>query len=121
MGRKFVVRYDDEDWVPPPPHDKYRGGIRQKEMGDESERKHWQAYVEFEGAVNTKVCAEHLKIPWVKKGQAREHSLHLAVARGTREENAAYCGSSLYCHTHRCGDFKWDDLTFAIVPNGDFC
>ena len=73
MGRKFVVRYDDADWVPPPPHGHYRGGIRQQEVGDESERKHWQSYVEFDDPVSTKQWAEALNIPWVGADKTREH------------------------------------------------
>ena len=54
IGRRFSVRYNDVAWLPPTPHDKYRGGIRQPEVGSETERDHWQGYVEFTGPVTTK-------------------------------------------------------------------
>ena len=122
-GRKFVVRYDDENWVLPPPHGHYRGSIRQQEVGDESGRKHWKSYVEFGDPVSTKQCAEALNIPWVGVGKTREHSLYFAVACGTREENAAYCGSSLYCHTHSKGDFKlvFEGDQGKMIPDESFC
>ena len=124
IGRKFCVRYNDVAWLPPKPHDQYRGGIRQPEVGSETERDHWQGYVEFTGPVTTKQCAEHLNIPWGKKGAVREHSLYLKVASGSREENTAYCGSSLYCKTHSKGDFKLeiDEAGIGImVPDESFC
>ena len=123
MGRKMVLTYHDVDWKPPAPHGAYRGGIRQLEEGDETARLHWQTYAEFTGPASTKQAAESLGIPWVKKGEHREHSLHIAVAHGTREENAVYCGSSLYCRTHSKGDFKmvFEDGVGKMVPDESFC
>ena len=124
MGRKFCVRYNDMDWEPPAPSGHYRGGIQQPKVGSETERDHWQCYVETTGPISTKQCAEMLNIPWVKKGQEREHSLYLEVATGTREENTAYCGSTRYCKTHSKGDFKFvfdESGDGAMVPDESFC
>ena len=124
VGRKFAVRYNDMDWEPPAPSGHYRGGIQQPEVGNETERDHWQCYVETTGPISTKQCAEMLNIPWVKKDQEREHSLYLAVAGGTREENTAYCGSTKYCKTHSKGNFKFvfdESGDGAMVPDASFC
>lgn len=119
VSRRWVVRYDDPDWVPPTAHGHIRGMISQPEVGGQSNRYHHQCYVECTGKTTNKQVAEQLNIPWAGKGEVREHSLHLVAAYGSRPENTAYCGSSRYCHTHSKGDQKMEDD--AMVTDETFC
>lgn len=120
-ARRWVVRYDDPNWVVPAAGGLLRGVISQPEIGDEAKRYHTQAYVECVGIPSNKQVAGALNIPWSKKGEVREHSLHLVAAFGTRDENLAYCSSTKYCHPHSQGDIKFDFDSASLVANDSFC
>ena len=121
LHRHWVFRYDDPEYgvVSDMIKDKLRFVAGQPEQGEESNRHHFQGYAEYIRGVSAKQAAEHLRIPWVKKGETREHSLFLEPRAGTQEQACQYVISDAFCHKCNCGSHRMMDG--GVTANPEFC
>lgn len=96
------MKTEDEFGIPHPPmldrafifpsHVKFF--IGQIEKGDASAHLHLQAYVEFdhvENGMSMVECKREMKLFFNSAGGNQANAVHIEVARGTREQQIAYC------------------------------